>query len=124
MTAIPPSFSRADESLLAHGDMAGVLWATLSEAGALVASLAQMPAAEPVSEDEFHVLLGEADSWRREQASTVLTDLIAVMEPGIQALLAIRARGADSGSAAQALLREYRTAHDAVLALLRPLAAA
>jgi hypothetical protein len=45
------------------------------------------------------------------------------MEPGLAALLAVNARGADPRPAAEALWREFLAARAAVLALLPPAAA-
>lgn len=97
----------------------GLRWAALSDAGAVVAALAGV---EPETPDlrlrNFPLLIREAPLWQRELAQNAVEDLAAVMEPGLAALLAINARGADPRPAARALWAEFRAARQAVLALL------
>ncbi|QZH76639.1 MAG: hypothetical protein JY451_07945 [Erythrobacter sp.] len=68
----------------------------------------------------FPVLIRDADPWRRTLAENGCADLTAIMEPGISALLAIHARGADCRPAAHALWQEFTAARRAMLALLPP----
>lgn len=97
----------------------GLRWAALGDAGKVVAMLA---GAEPEAPDlrlrNFPLLIREAPQWQRELAQNAVEDLAAVMEPGLAALLAINARGADSRPAARALWAEFRAARHAVLELL------
>ncbi len=51
-------------------------------------------------------------------AERSIEDLMAMMEPGLAALLAVSARGADARVPALALWREYCAAREALLALL------
>ncbi len=44
-------------------------------------------------------------------------DVAAIMEPGLAALLAVHARGADAAPAALALWQEFLTARNALLTL-------
>lgn len=116
MNAIPPSFA-ADP---AH---AATQWTALAEAAGVVAALAGLEAERTeIAGDDLPALLRDARGWRRELAGNGVTDLAAIMEPGIAALLAINARGADPRPAARALWREYRAAREAILALLPPAA--
>ena len=94
-------------------------WAALGDAGAVVATLAGL-APEPVENQSrnFPVLVREAAPWRRTLAENAVADLAAVMEPGIAALLAINARGADTRPAARALWQEYVRARAAIVALV------
>ena len=96
-------------------------WAALGEAGKVVALLAGV---EPERSDtlvrNFPALIRDAAPWRRQLADSGCVDLAAVMEPGIAALLAINARGADCRPAARALWREFSAARAAMLALLPP----
>ncbi|GGD62424.1 hypothetical protein [Aurantiacibacter arachoides] len=96
-------------------------WAALGEAGKVVAMLAGI---EPEREDKgvrnFPAQIRDAEPWRRELADNGCIDLAAVMEPGIAALLAINARGADCKPAALALWREFSAARTAMLGLLPP----
>jgi hypothetical protein len=94
-------------------------WAALGDAGAVVATLAGL-APEPVESQarNFPVLIRETTPWRRTLAENAVADLAAVMEPGMAALLAINARGADTRPAARALWQEYIRARAAILALV------
>ncbi len=96
-------------------------WSALGDAGAVVATLAGVePEAPNRALRNFPVLIRECPPWRRELAENMVSDLAAVMEPGIAALLAVNARGADPRPAARALWREFTAARAAVLALLPP----
>ena len=76
---------------------------------------------EPTSEVcAFPELINQAASWRRELAERGVEDIVAMMEPGIAALLGVDARGADPRAAALALWYEFVEARSAVLALLPP----
>jgi hypothetical protein len=129
MSAVPPSFTRTlDPDGLASPDRqaeaAGMRWAGLSDAAALVAALAGLEPERPSSEmRHFTVLIRAADPWRRERAEQGVADLAAIMEPGIAALVAVNARGADPRPAALALWREFAAAREAILALLPPVKA-
>jgi hypothetical protein len=122
MNAIPPSsFGTDAERLACEPGTAGEHWAALAEAAQLVAALARIPP-EPVAEGNgtFLLQLSRAEAWRREHAERGVADLVAIMEPGIAALLAVNARGADPRPAARALWHEFTTARAAILALLPP----
>lgn len=126
MNAIPPWFPSPDfeGAALAAEDKAGLRWLTLAEAGALVAELGDVATGlDGRDEQDFATRIRRVDSGRRERIDHGVADLAAIMEPGIAALLSIKARGADPRPAAQALWREFATARSAVLALLPPRAA-
>ena len=89
-------------------------WAVLSNAAAIVAELAGV---EPVGQHGFPKAIFTTQGWRRELAENGLDDIVAVLEPGIAALIAVNARGADPQPAAQALWQEFELARDALLAL-------
>lgn len=96
-------------------------WAALAEAGQVVAMLAGLEVERPTRElRNFPALIREAEKWRRDLVDNGCADLAAVMEPGITALLAVNARGADCKPAALALWGEFVTARSALLALLPP----
>lgn len=96
-------------------------WAALGDAGAVVAAMAQMPGEIPDRQmRNFPVLLRDCSGWRRELAENAVADLAAVMEPGLAALLALNARGADARPAARALWQEFQNARAAIVALLPP----
>lgn len=96
-------------------------WAALHEAADVVGALAGLTeeAAAPEVRD-FPVAVREAEGWRRALAEQGMEDLTAIMEPGLSALLAVRARGADGRAAAQALWREFQAARDSLLTLIPP----
>ncbi len=106
---------------MANASALSMRWAALSEAGKVVCMLAGF---EEERSDKrarnFPALIRDAEPWRRDLASTGCADLAAVMEPGIAALLAINARGADCTAAASALWEEYTTARASILGLLPP----
>jgi hypothetical protein len=119
MTVMPPSF---DAALAQEPNGAtGLRWAALAEAASVVATLAGLePERTATQASDFPELIRDAEPWRRERAEHGVADLAAIMEPGIAALLAVNARGADPRPAATALWREYLAARAAILALLPP----
>lgn len=121
MNAMPPSFTAAGRAGFAQGPASAtsLRWAALADAANVVAALAGVEPERPGPEiRNFPALIRDAEAWRREQAENGVADLAAVMEPGIAALLAVNARGADPKPAAMALWREFTAARAAVLALL------
>lgn len=130
MNAPPPTFGAqrprstpdrpADRTSLG-ASATSLRWAALGDAGTVVAALAGVePEAPTRALRDFPVLLRECSPWRRQLADNMVADLAAVMEPGIAALLAVNARGADPRPAARALWHEFALARAAVLALLPP----
>ncbi len=96
-------------------------WAALADAANVVALLAGVEPERATPElRNFPALIRDIEAWRREQAENGVADLAAVMEPGIAALLAVNARGADPKPAAMALWREFTAARSAILSLLPP----
>ena len=96
-------------------------WAALADAATVVAALAGLEPERTTAEvRNFPALIREAEPWRRERAENSVADLAAIMEPGIAALVAVNARGADPQPAALALWREFVAARAAILALLPP----
>jgi hypothetical protein len=121
MNAVPPSFTAAGRASFARGSASAtsMRWAALSDAAGVVALLAGIEPERPTPEvRNFPALIRDAEAWRREQAENGVADLAAVMEPGIAALLAVNARGADPRPAAMALWREFVAARSAILSLL------
>ena len=107
-----------------HGDAVDPLcaeWAALHDAADLVAELAGLaPEPSNTSTAAFAAKVGAAGGWRDQLARQGVDDLAAIMKHGIAALLAIRARGAETGPAALALWQEFRAARAALLGLLPP----
>lgn len=105
----------------ANGNATSLRWAALCEAGKVVALLAGNKPEQPDrAVRNFPALIRDAEPWRRDLAANGCIDLAAMMEPGITALLAINARGADCRPAARALWQEFVAARDSMLALLPP----
>ena len=119
MSAAPFVFGTSQPR--ANTSATSMRWAALGEAGQVVAMLAGLEPEQP-SKDirNFPALIRDADAWRRDLADAGCAELAAVMEPGISALLAINARGADCKPAALALWREFIAARAAMLELLPP----
>lgn len=119
MNAVPPSFGpRPDRSTLG-ANTTSMRWAALVEAGKIVALLAGVEAERPIKQERsFPALIRDCPPWRRKLADNSVADLAAIMEPGLAALLAVNARGADSRPAAQALWNEFVNSRSAILSLL------
>ena len=93
-------------------------WSALHDAAGAVATIARAvpPAVSPEIRN-FPAVMRDAGGWRREIAEQGIDDLTAIMEPGLTALLAAVARGANPAAAAAALWQEFLSARDAMLAL-------
>jgi hypothetical protein len=96
-------------------------WSALHDAADVVAALAGL-SPEPMSADarNFPATVRDAGGWRRHHAEQGVDDLAAIMEPGLAALLAVHARGADPRPAARSLYEEFLAAREALLALAPP----
>ena len=94
-------------------------WAALQEAAEAVRLLSGQTGMQPhpESRDLAETLL-DADQWRQELVREAVEDLLAVMEAGLVALLAIHERGGNPAAAALALSEEFLAAEAAVLALV------
>lgn len=121
MNAFTPDLGAPAERRHARASGPGMRWAALADAGAVVGALAGYEAEEPnMTVRGFPELIEGSPHWRRELAERAIDELAAIMEPGIAALLAVNARGADPGPAAQALWQEFSEARAAILELLPP----
>ena len=121
MNAPISQFGHGQSRQTASASSTGLRWAALHEAGKVVAMLAGVSGAEADrASRNFPAQLRDAEPWRRKLAENGCADLAAIMEPGIAALLAINARGANCRPAAFALWQEFTAARDGVLALLPP----
>lgn len=121
MNAVPPRFAPAQGRATVNASTTSMRWAALAEAGNVVAMLAGIEPEQPNKDiRNFPALMRDAEPWRRELAEHGCADLAAVMEPGIAALLAVNARGADCKPAALALWREFISARASMLELLPP----
>ncbi|APE27434.1 hypothetical protein [Aurantiacibacter gangjinensis] len=105
----------------ANASSTSLRWAALGEAGQVVAMMAGVTPEETSREvRNFAAIMRDSAKWRRDLADRACAELAAVMEPGISALLAINARGANPQPAAQALWGEFSKARQEMLALLPP----
>lgn len=124
MNALPPSFPpAAPRAPFQHAaaSATSMRWAALADAANVIATLAGVEPERTTPEvRNFPALIRDAEPWRRERAEHGVADLSAILEPGIAALLAVNARGADPQPAAMALWREFIAARAAILSLLPP----
>ncbi|CCA94365.1 hypothetical protein [Novosphingobium sp. PP1Y] len=103
------------------GNTLGLKWAALQDAANAVATIAGGAPEIAVEEvRHFPLAIREAGGWRLRHAEQGIEDLTSIMEPGLTALLAALARGANPQAAALALWNEYIEARNALLELLPP----
>ncbi|HLV08357.1 MAG TPA: hypothetical protein VKY80_11845 [Croceibacterium sp.] len=118
MNAVPPAFA-ASEEFAGHPwvsmDILAERWSALNSAAAVVAHLAQI--APP---QNAMPLATQADPIRIECVRRGIDDLVAVLQTGIAALLAVNDRNGDPRPAALSLWNEFNMAREAVLSLLGP----
>jgi len=105
-------FDRASASALS------LKWSALHDAAVVVGGIAGQTAPVAPEVRNFPVAMRDTRGWRRQLIEQGVEDLTAIMEPGLSALLAAHARGADPVAAAQALWHEFHAARDALLALV------
>lgn len=90
-------------------------WLALHDAAAAIAALADEVAPDPAEGAAF---MAPVSASRRRLLDEHLSDLIAVMEPGLAALLSIRRRHGDASGSARALLGEFSRARALIERLL------
>ena len=94
-------------------------WSALLDAGTAVAALAGLAPEKPNPQmRNFPAAIKASETWKQELAHRGVTDISAMMTPGLTALLAVQARGQDSTAAALTLWREFHAARGALLALV------
>jgi hypothetical protein len=127
MDATPISFDTAtalDAGFPADGglrDAAEGKWAALHDAAAVVAALAGVAdAADPGELHDFPAAIRRASPARRELARQVVEDLVALMAPGLSALLAVHGHGGDTSAPALALWQEFAAGREALVSLVLP----
>ena len=100
-----------------------VQWTALQRAADAVATLAGEGRAAKGAENGLSATpppaLRQLDERRRRLIEEGLGDLVAIMEPGLTALLAIHRSGGDPTAPASALWREFLSARGALEALAR-----
>ena len=108
-------------SLAGAADPVGAKWAALHDAAFVVATLAGVE--QPMLAPELRVFpdaLNSAPNWRRDLAEQGVDDLVAIMEPGLAALIAVHGSGVDATAPARALWQEFTASRDMLLALVLP----
>ncbi len=113
-----PGAGRADFGAGA-GSALSMKWSALHDAAAVVAALAGQPVeARRAEVRNFPAVVRDLGGWRYDEARRGIDDLAAMMEPGLSALLAVRARGIAAVPAAEALWQEFLLAREALLDLV------
>ena len=121
MSVVPTDLpTRADLGrATSYGASPSMKWAALQDAARVVSTLAGMQPERPTPAiRNFAAQIRDLDPERRTLAERGIDDLTAIMQPGIAALLAVLARGADPQPAGLALYREFHRARGALLALV------
>ncbi|WP_068088303.1 hypothetical protein [Novosphingobium rosa] len=112
MNAIPPEFHAA----LAETTPLGQRWAALAGAAQVIAQLAGQSDLAIVPPAGLLTITGK----RRALVDQALDDLLAVLEPGLTALLHVEHHGGSSAPAARALWQEFLRARQGLAALIPP----
>lgn len=93
-------------------------WAKLNEAGQEIGSMAALGREEMTDElAGFPKAIEAIGSTRWAIAQDTLADIDAILQPGLTALHAIKARGQDTTAPALALWREFHASRSSLLAL-------
>lgn len=101
-------------------DAMNVQWAAVQNAAGAVAMLAGL--APDAVESEMHGFpesLRDQPEWKIALAGRGVSDLAAILQSGVKALLAVNAQGRDAAVPAMALWREYDTARSAIVSLAK-----
>jgi hypothetical protein len=99
-------------------DSLALQWAALREAAFAVAALAGRRCGRRAAASALSARAAPCRARRRVMIEQSLGDLVAVMEPGVAALLAVHERGGEAGPAARALWQEFVSARRGLLALV------
>jgi len=118
MNALPPE-SAFHGGTPGRDDTLGLQWAALREAAGVIATLARVEA-QAARELAFPASLRDAPPRRCVMIEQAIGDLVAVMEPGVAALIAVCERGGDPAPAARALWQEFVRARIGLAALAPP----
>lgn len=98
-------------------------WLAVHAAASAVQSLTQggprSAATNPVPAElrDIPAAVSTLSGARRQMAEDGIADLVAIMEPGLSALLAVHERGGDTAVPAQALWQEFVSARTVLVAL-------
>lgn len=117
---VPPGSGRSQFGQGSASPMS-MKWAALHDAADTVARIAGLGVEPmPAAIRNFPAVMRDAGGWRHDLAEQGVTDLSALMVPGLSALLQAHSRGADTRPAAVALWQEFIMARDALLTLQPP----
>ncbi|MDE1917918.1 MAG: hypothetical protein KGJ57_18505 [Sphingomonadales bacterium] len=116
MSILPPEFHARDADKLSEADARlATRWAALAGAAQVVAGLAGARQVEAALHIPF--ALDRAVGGRRVLIEEGIDDMLAMMEPGITALLDVAQRGGQTEPAAMALWQEFLRARAGLVAL-------
>lgn len=122
MTAMPTDIAPGSDATASPGPRPASLairWNALHEAADAVAVLAGIEPERPdAAIRNFPSAIRDEGGWKLELAEQGIADMCAMMQPGLGALLAVRARGQDAGVPARTLWREFGNARQALLDLV------
>lgn len=94
-------------------------WRQLHSSAQELAALAQLGVdGDAMDGESFAARLEQTRGWQRDLAERSLSDINAVMQPGLTALRVVISRGQDASAPALALWREFHAAREALLAVL------
>jgi hypothetical protein len=117
MPLSPEAFPKTGD----NADPLALRWGALREAARAIAALAGASSGEEIAALlAFPAGLRRADSRRARLIEQSIDDLVAIMEPGVGALLSVHERGGDVVPAARALWQEFTSARQGLLALVPP----
>lgn len=91
-------------------------WTALHAAAEVVASLAGIDAGRA---QDLPAAVEQVGGWRLDLIRQGIDDIVAIMEPGLSALLKVHGQGGDPRPAAAALWQEFDRARQPLLALAR-----
>ena len=102
-------------------DPLAIQWAALREAASVVAMLAGQDTRDGAARHlAFPAVLHKAPQRRRVMIEQSIGDLVAMMEPGVAALLSVHELGGHAQAAAHALWQEFVAARGGLVALVPP----
>ena len=123
MSALPPEQMQAMRTDTARAiqptQALAERWRQLHRSAQELAKLAQLGTDGSAMDGEtFAARLEQAQGWQRDLAWQSVSDIDAVMQPGLTALRVVTSRGQDASAPALALWREFHAARESLLAIL------
>ena len=116
MSALKHDFALGKQQLPIGGQILALRWATIADAGNVVAVLAELTddSAQLPINASLHSLTG----WRGEMLEREMAQLSVLLETGLAGLLGVKQGGGDVAPAARALFAEYVESRATILQLL------